>query len=336
MKKRGVLIGCGFFANNHLHAWKSLEEIELVAVCDIDREKAERAAAQFSIPRAYTDASQMLDAEKPDFVDIATTVSSHLPLIELSCRAGASLVICQKPFAETQEEAETAVKAAENAGAKLIIHENFRWQFGFLELKRLLDEGSIGKPHFARIHFRTHFDVYGNQPYLAQIERFLLFDIGLHLYDLIRHFMGEVEHLSCQTQSLNPLVRGEDTFSSLLRHTNGAVSVVDSSFYSWNSPELFPQILARIEGDKGTLEIVEGFRLRLHTPLGLQEFDVEPAVPAWGEKPWHCVQDSVIRFQSHAVDVLYGRAEPQPSGADNLKTLALTLASYDSAERSRA
>jgi predicted dehydrogenase len=335
MKKRGVLIGCGFFANNHLNAWKLLEEIELVAVCDRDTGKAERAAAHFGIPRSYTDAAQMLDVEKPDFVDIVTTVPSHLPLIELACQAGAKLVICQKPFVETQAEGEAAVMAAEAFGAKLIIHENFRWQYGYIELKRLLEEDSIGTPHFARIQFRTHYNVYQNQPYLAEIERFLLFDVGLHLYDLVRHLMGEVEYLACQTQSLHPLVRGEDSFSSLLRHTSGAVSVVDASCYSWNCPDLFPQVLARIEGERGTLEIVEGYRLRLHTPQGMQEFNVEPSVPEWGEKPWHCVQDSVMRFQSHAVDVLYGRAEPQPSGADNLKTLSLTLASYDSAGNDR-
>lgn len=335
MKQRGVLIGCGFFANNHLNGWKSLEGVELVAVCDLDLEKAERASAQFGIPRAYTDAAAMLEAEKPDFVDIVTTVPSHRPLVELACRTGAKLVICQKPFAETQEDGEAMVAAAEASGAKLVIHENFRWQHGLVELKRRMDEGQIGKPHFARFQFRTHYDIYSNQPYLAQIERFLIFDVGLHLFDLVRHFMGEVAHLTCQTQSLNPLVRGEDSFTSLLRHTSGAVSVVDASYYTWHSPELFPQTIVTIEGDAGTLELLEGYRLRLHTPDGLEEFDVEPIVPSWGEKPWHGVQDSVVRFQSHVLDILNGTVEPQPSGADNLKTLGLALAAYAAAEKTR-
>lgn len=331
MKQRGVLIGCGFFANNHLNGWKSLPEAEIVAVCDRDQEKAERAAAQFDIPRVYTDAATMLEAEKPDFVDIVTTVESHRFLVERACRAGAKLVSCQKPFAETLEDGEAMVAAAEAAGTKLIIHENFRWQRGLIELKRRLDDGQIGKPHFARFQFRTHYDIYEKQPYLAQVERFLIFDVGLHLFDLVRHFMGEVTQLACQTQSLNPIVRGEDAFTSLLRHTSGAVSVVDASYYSWHSPELFPQILARIEGDAGTLELLEGYRLRLHTPRGLEEFDVEPAIPSWGEKPWHGVQDSVMRFESHVLDVLQGNAAPQPSGADNLKTLTLALTAYNTA-----
>ena len=52
MTQRGVLIGCGFFANNHLNGWKSLPDAELVAVCDISKEKAERAATQFGISRS--------------------------------------------------------------------------------------------------------------------------------------------------------------------------------------------------------------------------------------------------------------------------------------------
>ena len=333
MKQRGVLIGCGFFANNHLNGWKSLPGAELVAVCDINPVKAEQAAATYGIPRFYTDAAVMLEAEKPDFVDIVTTVPSHRPLVELACRAGAKVVICQKPFAETQEDGEAMVAAAQAAGAKLVIHENFRWQKSLIELKQRLDDGQIGTPHFARFQFRTHYDIYSKQPYLAQVGRFLIFDVGLHLFDLVRHFMGEVAHLTCQTQSLNPIVRGEDSFTSLLRHTSGAVSVVDASYYTWHSPELFPQTLARIEGDAGTLELLEGYRLHLHTPAGLEEFDVEPVVPSWGEKPWHGVQDSVVRFQSHVLDILNGHVEPQPSGADNLKTLALALAAYDFVEK---
>jgi D-apiose dehydrogenase len=333
MKHRGVLVGCGFFAQNHLNGWKGLEGVELVAVCDLDAEKAARAAAQLGTARVYTDAAAMLEAESPDFVDIVTTVESHRPLVELACRSGARVVVCQKPFAQTQADGEAMVAAAEATGAKLIVHENFRWQKGLIELKRRLDDGQVGTPHFARFSFRTHYDIYSKQPYLTQIERFLIFDVGLHLFDLARHFMGEVAHVACQTQSLNPLVRGEDVFTSLLRHESGAVSVVDASYYTWHSPEPFPQVLARIEGDAASIELLEGYRLRLHTPGDLAEFDVEPEVPRWGERPWHTVQDSVMRFQSHVWEVLEGTAEPEPSGADNLKTLALALAAYAAAER---
>ena len=69
MKARGALIGCGFFAENHLNAWKQLD-VDLVAVCDTDPEKSARAATRFGISRHYTNAAEMLQSEKLDFVDI--------------------------------------------------------------------------------------------------------------------------------------------------------------------------------------------------------------------------------------------------------------------------
>lgn len=327
---RGVLIGCGFFSENHLNAWTRMEDVTLTAVCDLDRTRAEAAAARFGIPKAYTDASEMLEAERPDFVDVATTVGAHRALVELAC-AHAGTVICQKPFAETMADGRAMVDVAARTGTTLLVHENFRWQRAFTVMKALVDAGRLGRLHFGRFRFRHGYDNYVNQPYLAQVERFTIMDVGLHLFDLARHFFGEVATLSCTTQRLNPIVRGEDAFTALLRHEGGATSVCDCSFFTRLDPDPFPQTLAEIEGDLGTLKLGQDYRLTLHTARGAERIDAAPPVPAWGAAPWHGVQDSVIRFQAHAAEVARGRARPQPSGADNLRTLALALAAYDAA-----
>jgi predicted dehydrogenase len=124
---RGVLIGCGFFARNHMHGWKGLEGVEIAAVCDRDPARAAAMARDFGVPRIYVDAGEMLQSERPDFADIATTVESHRPLVELFCGAGVAS-ICQKPFAETFAEGKAMVAAADRAGVPLLVHENFRWQ----------------------------------------------------------------------------------------------------------------------------------------------------------------------------------------------------------------
>ena len=97
---RGALIGCGFFAQNHLNAWRDMkaEGVELVAVCDIDPAKAEAAAAAFGIPRHYTDAAALFAAEPLDFVDIATRMETHQDLVQLAV-AHKVRTIVQKPFA---------------------------------------------------------------------------------------------------------------------------------------------------------------------------------------------------------------------------------------------
>ncbi len=331
MGLRGVLIGCGFFARNHMAAWQDLAGVEIVGVCDTDTTKAESYARDFGVTHWGGDAAGMLHELRPDFVDIATTVGSHRALVELAARH-ARVVICQKPFAETLEDAAAMVAACQAQGVMLAVHENFRWQRPIREVKALLQAGAIGTPRWLRLSFRHGYDIYANQPYLAEVRDLALTDIGLHLFDMVRDLMGDVDRLSCEVQRRNPRVAGFDAFQALLRHGSGAVSSVECSFHSVLSPDPFPQSLLQIEGDAGTIEIVEGFRLRLHHTEGVEERDVEPPCPAWGAKPWHLIQDSVAAFQGQLPAALSGGAAMEPSGAHNIGTLAMVLAAIRSAD----
>jgi predicted dehydrogenase len=329
MTARGVLIGCGFFARNHMQAWAETPGMQIMAVCDLDPAKAEAFARDFGAT-AFTDARSMLDRVRPDFTDIATTVGSHRALVELAApRTG--LVICQKPLAETLEDAQAMVAACAAQGIPFLVHENFRWQAPYRALRRALDDGQIGTPQFLRLTFRHGYDIYANQPYLAEVKDLALTDVGLHLFDMARFLMGDVVQVSCQTQRLNARVAGQDAFTALLRHRSGAVSSVECSFHSTRVPDPFPQTLALLEGSAGTLELGPGYRLDLHRDGRVTTTDVEPPVPAWGARPWHLIQESVLAFQHHVAEVMAGRAAPQPSGAHNMETLAVTLAAIRSA-----
>ena len=330
--QRGVLIGCGFFARNHMAAWAELPGVEIVAVCDRDPAKAETYARDFGIARWGVEAAKVLAEVRPDFVDIATTVGSHRTLVELAARH-ARLVICQKPFAETMEDARAMVAACAASGAMLAVHENFRWQRPIREVKALLEAGEIGAPRWLRLSFRHGYDIYANQPYLAEVRDLALTDIGLHLFDMVRHLMGDVERLSCEVQRRNPKVAGFDAFQALLRHGSGAVSSVECSFHSVMTPDPFPQSLLVVEGYLGTIEVTEGFRLRLHRGGGVvEERGVEPPCPVWGARPWHLIQESVLEFQRQAVAALEGRGTVEPSGAHNLGTLEMVLAAIRAAD----
>jgi D-apiose dehydrogenase len=331
---RGALIGCGFFAKNHMNAWGDVQGASVVAVCDVDAAKANAFADQFGV-KAYTDASAMLTEIKPEFVDIVTTVTSHRSLVSLAAQH-AKTVICQKPFAATYADGRAMVEACAARNVNLLVHENFRWQKPFRRMRELLAQGVIGTPHFLRLTFRHGFDIYANQPYLAEVEDLALTDIGLHLFDVSRFLCGDVTRVNCETQCLNPHVKGQDAFQALLRFESGATGSVDCSFFSHVSPDPFPQTVAWFEGDKGTIELRAGYALRIHTATGVTEEHCEPSVPAWGEKPWHLVQESVIAFQHHVVDVMAGKAQAQPSGAHNLETLALTLAAIASSKAGAA
>lgn len=327
---RGALIGCGFFASNQMHAWQSVPNVSIVALCDRDLAKANAMGKEFGVHAIFDNAAAMLDRVPLDFVDIVTTVESHRSLVELGARHG-KLVVCQKPFAETLADADAMIAACREADVPLIVHENFRWQRPFLEITERIAHGAIGQVASLRLTFHHAHDIYSNQPYLKDVERLAIMDVGLHLFDLARVFAGDVESITCESSRLNPDVRGEDTFLATLRHQGGAASVIDCSFFSHAEVDLFPQTLAIIQGTKGLLELGPDYRLRCQAGDTSAEDSVEPEVPAWGRKPLHSVQDSVINFQRHVVEVLEGRAEPRPSGAHNRDTLALALAAYESA-----
>jgi predicted dehydrogenase len=332
---RGALIGCGFFAQNHLHAWREVEGVRLVAVCDQDEQKARQAGADFDVSGVYADAATLFERERPDFVDIVTTMPSHRALVELAARHRVPVIV-QKPFAPAWADCLAMVQACRDAGVPLMVHENFRFQAPMLAVQRVLQSGAIGAPTFARISFRTGHDIYGKQPYLAHEERFILLDLGIHLLDLARVFLGEVATVQCLTNSVKPGLRGEDMATVLLRHADGATCVVDCSYASKVWPDLFPQTLVTVEGTRGSLALRQDFRLDVVSDGVVHSEDVSTPLRSWTSQPWHLAQESVLNTQRHWIDSLRRGTEPAVSGADNLKTYALVEAAYASAQRNAA
>ena len=327
---RGGLIGCGFFAQNHLHAWAAIDGVRIVAVCDKDPVRLEAAADRFGIGARYEDAGQMLAAERLDFVDIATTVATHRPLVELAARHGVA-AICQKPFAASIDDARAMVDGMARAGTPLMVHENFRWERPIMAVQDVVASGRIGRPFWARIAFRSHYDVVAGQPYLATGDRFVIEDLGVHILDVARFLLGEVETLTARTHRVSPHVKAEDTATMLLGHESGATSVVEASYASWFGEDPFPETLIDVEGPDGSVRLGQGYQLVIAGRGGHETRDVSPPVLPWAEKPWHGVQESVLNIQRHWVECLRLGTEAATSGKDNLQTSALVEAAYKSA-----
>lgn len=330
----GAVIGCGFFAVNHLNAWKDIagtsDGARIVALCDRDPARLAEAAARFRVPRTYRDAAEMFAAEKLDFVDIATTARSHRALVELAASHGVP-AICQKPLAPTFDDARAMVAACEAAGVPLMVHENFRWESPIMAVRQAIDDGAVGRPFWGRVSFRSGYDVISGQPYLAEGERFIIEDLGVHVLDVARFLFGDVDRLMATTARVNRRVKGEDVATMLMIHSGGATSVVDCSYSSRLEEELFPQTLIEIDGDEGSIRLSAGYRLSVTSNDGVRVRDVSPPLLPWAERPWHVVQESVLLIQKHWVETLRKGAEPATNGRDNLKTYALVEACYRSA-----
>lgn len=327
---RGGLIGCGFFARNHLRAWSEVTGAHLAAVCDPDLARAESFAIEAAVPMVYVDPAEMLRSARLDFVDIVTPPATHRPLVELAA-AHHTHVICQKPMAPNLDEARAIVEACRVAGVRLMVHENFRWQTPIRALREAT--GELGRLFHGRIYWRTAYDVYRDQPYLAEDPRFILADLGVHLLDLARFFFGEAESAYCHTQRINPHIRGEDVATVMLRMRSGATCLVELSYASRVEPDPFPQTLIELEGAHGTASLGLDFTLKVVTAAGVVTRKAGPNPPAWSTPQMAHIQESVVRIQQHWTDCLHEDREPETSGSDNLRTLELVEAAYTSAER---
>jgi len=326
------LIGCGFFAQNHLNAWKDLEAegVDLVAVCDVDEAKARAAAEKFGVPYWYTDAETMFAKERLGLVDIATQMRTHLPLVDMAMRHRVPTIV-QKPFGQNIAEARRMTAAANARGIFLAVHENFRFQQPLLKIAETIKSGAIGTPTWARISFRTGYDIYTGQPYLAKEERFVLIDLGVHVLDVARVFLGEVDHLSAELQRRNPNAAGEDTATMLLRHKSGAVSVVECTYGSRRIPDSFPETLVEIEGDNGAIVSRIGSNIEVTVNGEMTVLEEDPIVHPWAERPWHVAQDSVLSTCRHMLERVKAGRPADTSAEDNLKTFALVEAAYEKA-----
>lgn len=333
--QRVAIIGCGFFAPNHIHAWRSLSTAKIVAVCDLNASRAAAAADLAGGAPVYTDARHMLNEQQPHVVDIITTASSHLPLATL-CAASGIPTIIQKPLALNLEEATAIVRISNLTHVRMMVHENFRFQQPMQEIKRILDAGEIGSPQYCRICFRCGYDIFSGQSYLRETDRLILMDNGVHVFDVARFLMGEISNVSCRTRRVRPDIRGEDMATALVGFEQGATGVVECSYSSFLPSDPFPETLVTVEGDRGSIVLERRYQLSIRSGESVRTYSVEPEVPVWGHRPWHVVQDSVVRTCRHYLDVAAGRAPLQTSVQDNIKTLAVLEACYRSASRNGA
>jgi D-apiose dehydrogenase len=327
---RGAMIGCGFFGVNHMHGWRDCVGASIVALCDQNAERLKVLGDQFGITPRYSNARAMFETEQLDFVDIATTVTSHKALVELAAEYKIP-TICQKPFASSLADAKALVHLCDSAGIALMIHENFRWQSAIIKVKHVLESGVIGKAFWGRVSFRSAYDVFSGQPYLARSERFIVEDLGIHALDVARFLLGDALNVSARITRVNPSIKGEDVATILLDHGQGRTSIVDCSYASRLETESFPETLIEIDGNAGSLRLTQGYKLVVTTANGTTHSDVSPPLLPWASRPWHNIQESVAAIQQHWVECLNTKKQPATSGRDNLLTLALVEAVYQSA-----
>jgi predicted dehydrogenase len=252
------LIGGGYFAQFQAEGWQRIPAAEIVAVADAAPGKAQAFANQWQIPRAYESVAEALDRERPDFVDIATRPAAHLPLVREAASRGIH-VICQKPMAPTLDECRAMVETCEGAGVRLLIHENWRWQPWYREVKRILESGALGRVFQFSAQWRTGDGrgekPYPTQPYFSEMPLLLVYETLVHVLDTFRFLGGELASLYCVNRRVNPILAGEDQSLILATFKSGVPGLIDGNRISGPVPAPVAMNTLTVEGARGMLRM---------------------------------------------------------------------------------
>lgn len=327
---RFALLGTGFWSRFQLAGWKEAGGVECVALYNRTRSKAERLAA--GISRVYDDPRELMRNEALDFVDIVTSVETHRELVCLTAENRIP-VICQKPMSTSLEDSRAMVESCAQHGIPFFVHENWRWQAPIRGLRQVLHSGEVGRPFRARIRMASGFPVFENQPFLRDLERFLLMDMGSHILDVARFLFGETCSLYCRTRRIQTGIRGEDLATLLLEMAGGVTVIIELGYPGTPmSLDYFPQTTIFVEADGGSVELAPGYKLNITTATGSHQLDCTPPRYSWADPAYDVVHASIVPCNADLLAGMRRERLPETHGADNLRTMQLVFAAYESAE----
>ena len=248
MIKKVVIVGVGEVAKKaHLPAYRRIKCSKLVAVCDINKEAAEKTARSWNIPHYYTSLEACLKEEAPDLVDICTPPNSHLPLILQALKAG-SHVIVEKPLVTSLsecEEVEKLYQAFRGRGLRIGVIHNWLFEFFLPIISSIVKSGELGEIQ------RIEVDIFDRQddPMISNPNHWCHSIIGgrigeclIHPVYILQHYLGtlKVTHVSVSKRGQYPWVAFDELFATL-KSSDGKLAHI---YITFNSPRAdFPVIL---------------------------------------------------------------------------------------------
>jgi predicted dehydrogenase len=148
------LVGLGLVCESHINAYLANPNAQVVAVCDLDEDRAKSIAKKFGIPTHYTSYDEMLKDPKINTVDITTPTVLHARMAIAAARAGRN-ILCEKPFCLTLAEGQAVCDAVKLAGVTLMVGESYIFMTSIMKARELIDAGEIGRPQQIRQRFGT-------------------------------------------------------------------------------------------------------------------------------------------------------------------------------------
>lgn len=270
-KLRIGIIGAGSIATiAHIPAYAKMENVEVVAVCDIKLEKAQAMAEQYNVPHTFENYMDLINMDGIDAVDICTPNYLHSEIAVKALEKGLH-VFCEKPDAVSAAEAERMQAAAEKSGKVLMVMRNNRYMGISSFLKKYIDDGKMGTVYAARCGWQRRRGIPGKGGWFTTKEQSgggPLIDLGVHMIDLTLWLMGnpkpvavtgctynkfadsdvsDSEHSDFGEKMDDGVFDVEDLAMGFIRFDNGACMQIE---FSWASNIEKEQRFFELRGEK--------------------------------------------------------------------------------------
>ncbi|MBO9606258.1 MAG: Gfo/Idh/MocA family oxidoreductase [Paenibacillaceae bacterium] len=344
-KIRIAVIGAGSISDMHLRSYQNNGEAELVAICDLNEERARAKADKYGIGRVYTDYKELLASADIDAVSICTWNNSHAPISIAALGAGKH-VLTEKPLCKTVAEALEVEAAARRSGKTLQVGFVRRYASNSGIVKSFLDNGELGDIYYAKASCIRRLGNPGG--WFSDMERSgggPLIDVGVHVIDLCWYLMGRPKVKSISGNTYKRLgnranVRNlayykaadydatnntvEDMANAMIRFENGASLLVDVSFTLHAKED---ELTVKLYGDKGGAELEP--KLAIVTEKYDTILNLTPQIN-------NLSFDFVAGFQdeiNHFIDVCQGRKETLSPVQDGVEMMKILCGVYESSER---
>lgn len=310
----------------------------VTAVCARTEERLARFAEEHGVTRAYTDYDRMLDDPDVDVVAVYTPDALHAEHCVKALEAGKH-VVCTKPMAVSNDEAERIVRAVGESGKKLMVAQTARFVPQHAHLKNLVSGGRLGRVMACRAQYIHDLNPFLSlTPWRLELPQDFMYGGGLHPIDLLRWYVGEVEEVFAYglRGGRPPEYPIEDTFLLTLRFVSGCIGTVSVICGAVHPPVPIIQVdlfgdagsatAAYTEGQPGHLRVVE-------EKISGQAVQETVYPPETGLTYRH--GESEKRIFLHFADCVARDLEPEPGALESARGVAVGDAAWESVRTGR-
>lgn len=335
MVKIGI-VGAGIWGAMHARAYAQNSRVELVAVCDLDENRARRLAEQYHIPKVFTDLEEML-AEDLDGVSVATPDDAHTAVV-LAATASGRHILVEKPLATRVEECQAMITAAEQAGVILMVDWHNRWNPPIYTAYQAARGGELGELRY--IYYRLSDTIYVPTQMLPWASRSsVMWFLGSHAIDTACWLMNRRPVcVFCRKQQGILAGMGVDTpdlYLTTIDFEGGGLAVIENA---WILPQQSPSLIdhkVEILGSRGAvyLDPTHNRAFEKYSPETAAGFpnasyaDMLISPEIYGKQMGFAVESI-----QHFADCIELGKQPLASGMDGLLNTRLILAAEESAK----